>query len=58
MSNFLYVFSEKERDKLLALHFNLLKSDESKHMYVFENRSELHFNLGTVDAVPSDTLTF
>lgn len=58
MNKFLYVFSEKERDKLLALHFNLLKSDKSKHTYVFENRDELYFDLNEIHAIPSDTLTF
>ena len=44
MEHFLYVFSERERDVLLAKNYTLIKSDETKHTYVFENRAELHFD--------------
>lgn len=58
MEHFLYVFSERERDAMLAMNYTLIKSDETKHIYVFENREELHFDLTDVNAIPSDTLTF
>lgn len=58
MEHFLYVFSKEERDALLALNYLLIKSDDEKSTYVFENRDELHFDLNEVHAIPSDTLTF
>lgn len=58
MEHFLYVFSKEERDTLLALNYLLIKSDDEKSTYVFENRDELHFDLNEVHAIPSDTLTF
>lgn len=58
MEHFLYVFSERERDALLAMNYTLIKSNETKHTYVFENRAELHFDLNEINAIPSDTLTF
>lgn len=58
MEHFLYVFSEQERNALLAMDYILIKSDEMKHIYVFENRAELHFDLNEINAIPSDTLTF
>ncbi len=58
MEHFLYVFSERERDTMLAMNYTLIRSDETKHIYVFENREELHFDLTDVNAIPSDTLTF
>lgn len=58
MHKFVYVFSEAERDTLLSLHYNLLKSDETRHIYVFENRNDLQFDLHDVNAIPSDILTF
>lgn len=58
MEHFLYVFSKDERDALLALNYLLIKSDEEKNTYVFENRDELHFDLAEIHAIASDTLTF
>lgn len=58
MGHFLYVFSKEERDALLALNYLLIKSDDEKSTYVFENRDELHFDLNEIHAIPSDTLTF
>ena len=57
MEHFLYVFSKEDRDTLLALDYSLIKSNEEKNIYVFENRSELHFDLNKVSVVPSNTLT-
>lgn len=58
MEHFLYVFSERERDVMLAMNYMLIKSDETKHIYVFENREDLHFDLNDVSAIHSDVLTF
>lgn len=58
MEHFLYVFSKDERDALLALNYLLIKSDEEKNTYVFENRDELYFDLDEIHTIASDTLTF
>lgn len=58
MERFLYVFSKHERDVLLASKYSLIKSDEHKNIYVFENREDLHFDLNEIQAVPSNILTF
>lgn len=58
MSKFLYVFSEKERDKLLELGYNPIKSDIECGIFVFENQDKLSFSQKAIKAVPSDTLTF
>lgn len=58
MQNFVYVFTEKDRDALIARHYNLLKSDETQHIYIFENQKGLCFDLHGVHAVFSDVFTF
>lgn len=58
MEHFIYVFNKQECDKLLALKYSLVKADESKNIYVFENRPDLQFDLNQIDAVFSSTLTF
>lgn len=58
MGKFLYVFTQQDRDKLLLRDFVLLKSDETKKIYVFENSAEMHFDLTGINAVQSDILTF
>ncbi len=58
MSKFLYVFSEKERDKLLKLGYSLIKSDTKCDIFVFGNEDKLNFDKKTIEAIPSDTLTF
>lgn len=58
MSRFLYVFTPQDRDKLLLQNYVLLKSDEAKNVYVFENSEELFFNCDEIDAVQTDILTF
>lgn len=58
MCNFIYVTSIEARDKLLACGYNLLKSNEEKNIYVFENAHELNFSLERSEYALSDTLTF
>lgn len=58
MERFIYVFSKQECDKLLALKYSLVKSDESKNIYIFENNPDLLFDLTQIDAVFSSVLTF
>lgn len=58
MGKFVYVFTQQDRDALLLRNFVLLKSDEAKKIYVFENNNELHFDLTEIGAIQSDILTF
>ena len=58
MTNFIYVFDEKGRDALLAQKYELLKSDEQKHIYVFINQESQTFAKNEFTYALSDTLTF
>lgn len=58
MKHFLYAFDEGERDKLLALNYVLVKSDNHNHIYIFENKDNLTFNLKDSKIIESDKLTF
>lgn len=55
---FIYVFSDEGRDTLLARQYELLKSDEAKHIYVFVNKDEQSFACDGVPYALSNTLTF
>lgn len=55
---FIYVFSVDARDKLSASNYNLIKSDEDRNMYVFENNGSLTFTNDIQSYVYSDILTF
>ena len=55
---FIYVFSDEGRDILLARQYELLKSDEAKHIYVFVNKDEQDFACDGVPYALSNTLTF
>ncbi len=56
--NFIYVFRVEDRDKLLALGYQLLKSDDSQGMYIFENLGLVKFSINDMKFVLTDTLTF
>lgn len=58
MPKFIYVFSEQEKDKLLAMKYEMIKRDKEKHIYVFLNKERLDFALGDIKYALSDTLTF
>lgn len=58
MRNFIYVFSIDGRDKLLAMHYELLKSDDIKHIFVFLNKEQQNFSCDGVPYAMSDILTF
>lgn len=58
MANFIYVTSIDARDRLLSHGYILLKSNEEKNIYVFENKPEYCFALSKHEYVLSDTLTF
>jgi len=56
---FIYVMNSKDKDKLEALGYNLLKADTNNSIFVFENKMNLNFELDEeIQYVLSDTLTF
>lgn len=54
---FVYVFSQEDRKKLLSMGLELIKSDETQHVYVFVGNDNLNFS-DDIAFVFSDTLTF
>lgn len=58
MQKFLYVFTEADKNALIAAGYFLLKSDKSNNIYVFENREKECFALDESEHLFSDTLTF
>jgi len=60
MKRFIYVFSDENRDKLLALGCTLLKSHEGSKTYVFVNDGrQLMFDaLSDMSFIQSDSITF
>ncbi len=60
MEKFIYVFSDENRDRLLACGCTLLKSDTKNQRYVFANDgSALMFDaLTSMSYIKSDSITF
>lgn len=58
MEKFIYVFSEEERNILLSMQYELLKSDSARHIYVFINNDSQKIACDGVRYALSDTLTF
>lgn len=58
MNGFIYVFSDEGRDALLSKRYELLKSDNAKHIYVFVNKDDQNFVCDGVPYALSNTLTF
>jgi hypothetical protein len=58
MENFIYVFDKAGRDSLLKLGYELLKSDESKNVFVFLNDGRPVNMFSDIKCVASNTLTF
>lgn len=58
MHGFIYVFSDEGRDILLSQQYELLKSDNIRHIYVFVNKDNRNFACDGVPYALSDTLTF
>lgn len=58
MCKFIYVFKKDIRDELLSCGYTLIKSDDLKKIYVFENTNNICFSLNKSDYVYSDTMTF
>lgn len=58
MPKFIYVFSELEKDRLLAMKYEMVKCDKDQHIYVFLNKARIDFAVGDIKYALSDTLTF
>ena len=58
MSKFIYVFSDHDKDTLLARGYILLKSDSENGIYIFLNSEYMDFSDSSMDFVLSDILTF
>lgn len=58
MKKFLYVFTEHDRDILLTMQYNLLKSDKASGVYIFISPDDEQIIPPDVQYVQSDTLTF
>lgn len=58
MPKFIYIFSEQDKNKLLATKYEMIKCDKDKHIYVFLNKERLDFASGDIKYALSDTLTF
>lgn len=58
MAKFIYVVGEEARDKMLAMKYELLKSNENSHVYVFADNGNKRFSTNEFSFVLSDTLTF
>lgn len=63
MKNFIYVFTEKDRDKLKQLGFSLLKDDAQNSIFIFASKINGDFSYESLDAAVdrycfSNTLTF
>lgn len=54
----IYVFNEQDADKLRARGYLLVKKNDSDPMWVFENMLGNFANLGDIEHVASDVLTF
>lgn len=58
MPKFIYVFSECEKNKLLAMKYKMIKCDKDKHIYVFMNKEHFDFVFDDIKYALSDMLTF
>lgn len=58
MGNFIYVFDEDSRDRLMSKGYELLSQNDGTHTFVFLNTVNLNFEDENIQYVLSDTLTF
>ena len=63
MKQFIYVFTTKDRDKLVAHGYALLKNDETNSVFVFASQGSSDLSYDALDTTIgnyclSDTLTF
>lgn len=58
MKQFIYVFSDGDRDKLLASGAALVRNDEKNKIFVFVNEpNKLTFALTDISYIESDSIT-
>lgn len=57
-TNFIYVFDADAKNKLLAMQFMMLKSDDKNNVYIFVNDDNENFAVDDIPYMISDTLTF
>lgn len=57
MQNFIYVFSEEDKDLLLELGYDLITSN-GDCIFVFANKPDQAFANSAINFVASDILTF
>ena len=55
---FIYVFDKETRDALIERGYSLLKSDNTRCVYVFDSKGGDKFALGDIKYAYSDILTF
>ena len=58
MEHFIYVKSKAGRDLLLEAGYRMLKADEKRDIYVFENNPSLKFSLEGFPHVLTNNLKF
>ncbi len=58
MEHFIYVKSKAGRDLLLEAGYRMLKADEKRDIYVFENNPSLKFSLAGFPHVLTNNLKF
>jgi len=58
MTKFIYAFSNEMKDSLLSNGYTLLKSNEEKKIFMFENKQDMCFDLNLSECVFSDVMTF
>lgn len=58
MYKFIYVYSQKDREKLTAHGFQELYGSDKGKVWVFLNQPTIHFSLDKLDVVLSNQLTF
>ena len=62
MQKFIYVFNEKDKEKLMNSGFVLLKNDTRNSLFVLAVRMDDNFSFELLDGISeysiSDTLTF
>lgn len=58
VDKFIYAFDVDTRDKLLSRGCKLIKSDERRNIFVFENKEQCTFEANSFAVVFSNTITF
>ena len=57
MNNFIYVFSQDDKESLIKKGYTILKEDYLNNVFIFLNRNSFSFDK-SIEYVTSDVLTF